>query len=79
MARQQAETTLASGGVILPGYRWVKLRYMRNVDRLARVAATIVMGTVVFLAAVQAQNPPQGPPGFPGFPLDLDARRRVSG
>ena len=46
---------------------------MRNVNRLAHVAATVVVGTAVFLATVHAQNPPQGPPGFPGITLDLDA------
>ncbi len=46
---------------------------MRNVPRLAHAAATMVVAVVVFLAAVQAQNPPQGPPGFPGIPFDLDA------
>ena len=42
---------------------------MRNVNGLGHVAATIV-GAVVFLATVHAQNPPQGPPGMP---FDLDA------
>ena len=48
-------------------------RYMRNDDRLAHVAGTVVVATVLFLAAVQAQNPPPPPGGFPPIPFDLDA------
>src|SRR5688572_20454024 len=46
---------------------------MRNVSRLPRGTATVVMAVAVFLATVQAQNPPPGQPGFPPFTLDLDA------
>ncbi len=46
---------------------------MRNLDRLAHATGAIALGMVVFLSALQAQAPPQGPPAFPGMPLDLDA------
>jgi spore coat protein CotH len=49
---------------------------MRNVHRLARLAAAVIAGTVLFLSTVQAQNPAPPPGGFPPFDLDLDAMFR---
>ena len=49
---------------------------MRNVHRLAHLAAILAVAMAIFFATVQAQNPQLPPGGFPGMPLDLDAMFR---